>query len=221
METNLKQRVVGALVLLALAIIFLPMLFDDKASFSQNMALSSKIPAPPKKPSMETIITLQPPATAHQQLISTKAAMLPSLIKAPSTVAVGDQSRETPAKTSLAPAPQSSVLPKIALKIAKPDVSKIQHEQALAAANAWVVQVGSFVELGKAQALQQQLRQQGFTVFLHKTTLTHQHLARVLVGPVIKRQQALQLQAQLEKSLHISGKLMTFTPGSPSATQAN
>jgi DedD protein len=46
METELKQRLIGASVIIALAVIFVPMLFDD-SKVNQNQTLSIKIPDQP------------------------------------------------------------------------------------------------------------------------------------------------------------------------------
>ena len=47
METALKQRLLGAAVLVALAVVFLPLLVTGPAPDSGASAVSLRVPAPP------------------------------------------------------------------------------------------------------------------------------------------------------------------------------
>lgn len=59
MEINLRQRIIGGVVLIALAIIFLPLLFKSHTPRSKQMMMETSIPAAPAKPSMQPTITMQ------------------------------------------------------------------------------------------------------------------------------------------------------------------
>jgi len=54
MDHDLKQRVVGAIVITALAAIFVPMLFDDPVQEGGRFSNELKIPEPPSKPFSRT-----------------------------------------------------------------------------------------------------------------------------------------------------------------------
>ena len=51
MDTKLKQRLIGGAVLIALAIIFLPMLVQGPAPDSGVGDVSTRVPATPARPS--------------------------------------------------------------------------------------------------------------------------------------------------------------------------
>lgn len=55
METKLKQRVIGALVITALLIIFLPAFFKGSSTSQPSVSMSEQIPSPPPKPTVSSI----------------------------------------------------------------------------------------------------------------------------------------------------------------------
>ena len=62
MNQNTKQRLVGTIVLLALALIFLPILFDGDGDYRPR--LSSRIPGPPAVPPLEEPVPTRPDISA-------------------------------------------------------------------------------------------------------------------------------------------------------------
>jgi DedD protein len=67
MDHELKQRLIGAVVITALAAIFIPMLFDDPADTSASAVTDLAIPQPP--PTDATLVTAQElPANKEQVL---------------------------------------------------------------------------------------------------------------------------------------------------------
>lgn len=77
MEIKLKQRLVGVLVLCALAVIFIPLLFHSSTTVPKQARLLTAIPPAPAKPSEQTVITLQEDggavATASSQPVTASA----------------------------------------------------------------------------------------------------------------------------------------------------
>lgn len=55
MDSNLKQRIIGIIVLAALAIIIIPLFFDHAGRVMNEEKLSSHVPAPPSKPVMNVV----------------------------------------------------------------------------------------------------------------------------------------------------------------------
>ena len=59
MDINLKQRLVGAVVLVSLAVIFIPMILDGRDP-SVNYITKSNIPPKPERDFVSRVIPLQP-----------------------------------------------------------------------------------------------------------------------------------------------------------------
>ena len=57
MEIKSKQRIIGGFVLVALAVIFLPLFFKDNNSIQKPMTLDAPIPPAPPKPALPTTTT--------------------------------------------------------------------------------------------------------------------------------------------------------------------
>ncbi len=63
-----KQRIVGTVVLLALALIFLPFIFDGQGSYQDT--ISSRIPDPPAVPVLSEPVQSRPVIIADTELVS-------------------------------------------------------------------------------------------------------------------------------------------------------
>jgi DedD protein len=73
----------------------------------------------------------------------------------------------------------------------------------------WVVQVGSFAEEANAAELSARLREAGFTAFVELVSDASGTAWKVKIGPVIERQSAVQLAAELKQKLAIDGLVMS------------
>jgi cell division septation protein DedD len=73
----------------------------------------------------------------------------------------------------------------------------------------WVVQVGSFSDETNAQAMVEQLRQADFTAYSETVTNGAQTVYKVKIGPVIERQSAVELAAELNRKTSIDGIVMS------------
>lgn len=164
MNEALKKRLVGAAVLAALTVIFVPMLIDEPAAPEPQIR---EIPeAPP----------LQPFASS----------MLNSEIERPQPVEVDltvDQADELP------PQPQISLSDTASEKSAASRPAQVTPAPAAKPAvrtglKAWAVQVGSFSNADNAQKLVEKLRKAGFQVGdPERLDRRGKTLYRVRVGP--------------------------------------
>jgi DedD protein len=196
-DINLKQRLVGAVVLVSLAVIFIPMILDGRDP-SVNYITKSNIPPKPERDFVSRIIPLNPSPVPQPEILEPKVISEP--LKTDSEPMVdAEQPAEAEARTQkkdqkAAPQPVAKPKPKVAAKpkaVAKPKTGL----------SAWAVQVGSFSSKENAYALRDKLRKQGFTAFVDTLYNKDTPAFRVRVGPEIKREQADALQAKLAKQL--------------------
>jgi len=54
MDTRFKQRIVGAIVIIALGVIFLPMFFDNGEDYPEQTARTNLVPTLPERPTIST-----------------------------------------------------------------------------------------------------------------------------------------------------------------------
>ncbi|WP_425318834.1 SPOR domain-containing protein [Pseudomonas nitroreducens] len=216
LDKGLKQRVVGALVLLALAVIFLPMLFSREDEVRQVVVEAPVMPKPPAMPTVEVQPTEVPEPQAEDAdngvpPAETAAAQAPS---APIASLPAQQSQPAQPK---APAPQP-VAPKPAAPAQQPAQASAapaapaqQPAQRLDSNNlpvSWSVQLASLSNRARADELQKSLRSQGYNAYVR----SFDGMNRVFVGPVVERAEADRLRDQLGKQQKLNGFVVRFQP---------
>lgn len=169
MDIALKQRLVGASVLIALAVIVLPMLLGGRPESSVSESQKIELPPQPAKLDFETRrypIGETPPAL-QRQADEQPAKPLPS--PAPAARA------EPPPGPEAEPPPVSESPPPAAATVA----TETQADKA----DRYVVQVASFGSTDNANRLSGKLRGYGYAVLLDSVKSEVGTLHRVRVGP--------------------------------------
>ena len=191
-----KRRVVGTIVLLALALIILPQLFDGEGSYQPQV--QSRIPERP-------IITLlpepqqvrpamvgdsqSPSVTAEAQDESTE----PSLSFAPTGRAVIDNAREPDEVSSEARSEASAAT----------EAAQRPTLNAAGLPEGWVVQLGTFGDIDNASKLLADLLAKGYKAYERRSVRDAREMSTILVGPVIDRAEADRLLAELAAALDL------------------
>ncbi len=195
MEQRLKQRLIGAVVLVALAVIFIPMLLTGPV---ERHAMDVPIEIPPR-PQVMTVPGVPEPMPASDQ-----RQRLPTPVFSERQ----QLGQAQPATTSSGPAARPSARASVASETtttrsqggpastppAAPAASPSRAELA-----AWAVQVGSFGSQLNATGLRDKLRAAGFAAYVDTAEGNGQRFYRVRVGPVIERAEAESLKARLER----------------------
>ncbi len=193
---NLKQRIVGALVLVALAVIFVPLLFDF--SSRQEVDTTSQIPPRPEIKPVEIAEPVRPkeiiPAKSDEDMfqfgVDTKEE----------DSSMGNDSqplvKETPVAEKAAPM----------LKDEKPALSPEGIPVA------WVLQIGSFRDKAKAKALLDGLLKDGYKAFIREKKDKAGSLSRVFVGPLVLKKKLVQQKSAIDKKYRVDALLVHFEP---------
>ncbi|HIE1865129.1 TPA: SPOR domain-containing protein [Pseudomonas aeruginosa] len=200
LERGLKQRIVGALVLIALAVIFLPMLFTREDESRQVVVEAPPRPQSPAMPSVEVQPTEVPELQPGEEDIA------PEIVQEGSPAAT-----QPPAQAQAqAQAPAASQPPSQPQPPAAPP-SPPPAEKRLDANNlpqSWSVQLASLSNRARAEELQKTLRSQGYNAYIR----SFDGMNRVFVGPVIQRAEADRLRDQLSKQQKLNGFVVRFQP---------
>lgn len=189
MDSQLKQRMVGAAVLMAFGVIFIPVLLDGAGQDQQPTA----IPAMPKRP------VIPKPLALNQTPITLKGT-------AQTTDTSGTTPRpKTATKTTDDGQPSST----------KKTEQKQAIKQVLAGTDtgdlsAWVVQLGSFNHKKNAEQLVKKLQTDGYSVFIEVVSNDAGILHRVRVGPEMTHDKADNTRKRIAKKYAIEGGVMRY-----------
>ena len=210
MDSQLKQRLIGAAVLVALAVIFLPMLLkgpDVKEPDAAQVPLT--MPATPGEEyeTRELPLTMPEGAPAGGVLGMTPAE--PPAMPAPqasvsaSSVATAGPASMTAPAAAVEPAPVAAPAP---APVAPPEAAPA--EPAAVAAGKYMVNVGSFSNVANANGLVAKLRAQKLPVVADKITLSSGTAMRVRVGPYADRATAEAARLRAQESTGTAGKVV-------------
>lgn len=209
---GLKQRVIGALVLVSLAVIFVPMLFDEP--HTERSSKRIEIPEEPAFPAVDT----QPPESDDAQ---------PSTayhIEEPDQSASTDQSMSAPEQTASAQT-TPTVSPQPASEPSQPAPSNAGNTASAPAESpqssgstsesaaefsgslkgAWLVQLGSFGNPDNAVRLRDNVREKGYDSHIQKVVRGDTTLTRVFSGPFAEKAEAERVKKRLDAEFGVNG----------------
>lgn len=193
LDKGLKQRMVGALVLVALAVIFLPMLLSREDEMRRVVVDAPNMPQAPVVPE----IVVQPAEVIEPEAFPQEPVPEP---EAPLVAEMPAQ----PAEQKPAPAAQPAKPEPAATAPAKP-ASRLDANSLPVS---WSVQLASLSSRAGAENLQKTLRSQGYNAYIR----TFDGMNRVFVGPLIERAEAERLRDQLNRQHKLNGFVVRFQP---------
>lgn len=208
METTLKQRLIGAAVIIALAVIFVPMILDGSGR-EQSVALNMEVPPEPT-------FTFESELPDEKQLDE-----LPAIDHTEEKTVLSKSSNKTEAATKQTTTHEQvdakpPVVEKQVNAESKSSAKTIEatetHIKTNPALSAWAVQVAAFGEKDKALALQEKLLASNFSAFTEESGNANKTIYRVKVGPELQRENADKLRDKIEKEHGLKGSFVTKHP---------
>ena len=238
MDKQLKQRVIGAAVLMSLVVIFVPMLVSDPPTVNDDFS--------------DDVIPQQPPHTLSQDVLPSPDELVPDEPFVSNTVVVPDSADTTNVVDYPAPAEAEKTASLVTKKdeaeqttpsqpaiVAKkpekkpekksekkpekkPDAVKAEpaivqqkppassEKPTRQGLTAWVIQVGSFSTQEKADKLKNKIYKGGFPVFAEQSWVKNRNVFRVRIGPELDRKRAEAMLAKLKKELKVSGIIVRY-----------
>ncbi|MGF6202766.1 SPOR domain-containing protein [Pseudomonas laurylsulfatiphila] len=208
-----KQRMVGALVLVALAVIFLPMLFSRQ---DEQRQVTVEAPAAPQAPALpqvqvEPVVVPEPQALPQEPVpsddeIAQQESAVPVVPVAPAPAAKPVTPPPAPVP-ALAAKPATAPAQPITAAPGKPDTTQSRVD-ANGLSVSWSVQLASLANRESAEKLQKTLRSQGYNAYIR----TADGKNRVFVGPLIERAEADRLRDLLNRQQNLKGFVVRFQP---------
>ncbi len=220
MDRSTKERLTGAIVLVAVAWLVIPVFLDGPEEDGGTVRQGVDLPGQEGQPTRTRRIVLEPPPGREEKITDPPPATRP--LPAPS----GDggstaAAQETPAaepdtaapEPTAAPAPAAASEPQPEPKPEPESEPEPQpapqdevqatppgQQQPVAAGSLWAVQLGSFSNEENAEGLAADLRDDGFAAFLSRVESGGRTLHRVRVGPQGSREEAEKVAAALAKA---------------------
>jgi DedD protein len=205
MDQQLKERLVGAVVLMVAAVVFIPMILSGPPE-------PESAPAPPR----QAAAPARTPADFSSRIVPLTASETqpPRAAAAPSPAA--EPAREPAARP--APAPEPAPPPQAAAPSPAPappprtTASATPTAASREARAGWVVQLGSFSNARNAYALRDRLKDNGFAAFAESAGAGADAVTRVYVGPEPDRERAEKHVARLLEQTRLKGIVVRY-PG--------
>ncbi len=201
MNIQLKQRLVGAVVLVSLAVIIIPMLLPGEGGYTRPQQ-GSAIPSEPDYRFAPLPASPPAPPVAQAPPLPMETLPEPEMEKPEVAPAVKKTVPKATEKTDIQPdLPIDAATPKARA------VDKADDGQA----TAWVVQVGSFSSAKNAHALRDKLRKLGHATFVEAVKdKAGKSVYRVRVGPEVRRELAEKLQQRLVRDAKLEGIVLRY-----------
>lgn len=241
MESSLKQRLIGAAVLVALAVIFLPMLLDSPPPEPGTGTVTLDIPPAPGRDFETRALPLAPPpgrtdaATAApaddpNRVVSVDADAPDRVDARPEDAPTTPAGVSAPADTAAAPAEPASADPAPTGSPAAgpavaaeppPDAAPPRVPPAPRSDGRFAVNLGSFGNLANAEALLKRLKAGGVAAYSESIRIDGKPALRLRAGPFAARgdAEAARIAAQrIEPGL--SAGVVTLDASAPAPAQA-
>lgn len=207
MNDILKQRLVGALILLALGVIFWPIIFvqpGDKEAAQQRSV--------PERPGVSTRPLEAPSAGGMRASPDVARQEAEDIEPAPPIEPVRTAAPAAEPEPESKPRPA----PKPAAKTKTVEVRK-EAPQPLAMDRdglpvAWILQVASVSNAAKADELRDRLVGLGHKAHVKKVRANGKDLYRVYIGPKFERARLEDLQSQINSEFGVSSMIARYVP---------
>ncbi len=224
-EPNITQRLTGASVLIALAVIFLPLILDGQ---KKNKVLDSQIP---EKPISGEIILVNIGESTKEDIalsnsesdsnivqekgtskelstenLDSSATVTDTTIKQEAVKEVSVKSTRSQEKTTKAVV----AAPKPVIKDISTDTTRQTRPNYQS--SAFIIQIGSFGNTTNANNLVAKLKKAGYKAYLKTAQSNGKKISRVLVGPELKRPIAEAKIAKLNKISGLKAMVLIYDP---------
>ena len=210
MQQSTKQRIVGTVVLLALALIFLPIVFDGQGSY--QAPISSRIPEPPEVPVLAEPIPTRPVIIADsleepepENPSAQQSSEAEQDAGAP-TIATGSDTAPV-AETDAADDESDGVEVVTSLPAFSRDVPQFGDD---GLPEGWSVRLGSFADYANANNLVQRLLEAGYRAYTRNIPSDRGDLTGVFVGPWVDRMRVEEYQRELQAQFQLAGIVVPY-----------
>ncbi|MFT4822592.1 MAG: DedD protein [Halioglobus sp.] len=207
MNDILKQRLVGALILVALGVVFWPIIFVEPGDAAleelrripaRPVVDTAPISAPDKKGLRESMpLESRKEVQRQQEAIDSAQKAFPSVAQA---------AGEKPAVKTIQPKTSKSTK---RTRTEAPIKPAIDSE---GVPIAWILQVASVSQAEKAEELRKRLLTLGYKAYVKKIQRSGDSLLRVYVGPKFERAKLDKMKAEIDREFGVRSMVLRYIP---------
>ncbi|MDG1933080.1 MAG: SPOR domain-containing protein [Luminiphilus sp.] len=200
MDPLLKQRLVGTLVLVALGVVFWPLIFVTPQD--RDPVVLQPISGRP--------VIDQSPIAEPESYQKSVAEALPN---APTTPAAVQSDADLGTRTEidaleLRSLPPADALATVSPRIDPPAGEPLIDEQGVAVF--WVLQVATVGSAARAAEIVDGLRERGYKAFSKRYIRVDDELFRVQVGPNAEREVMARIKTEIDQALRVDSKILRY-----------
>ncbi len=203
MERALKERIIGATVLVVVVVLVVPIFLDGPPADGEIVTERVLLPGQSDQETQTVVLErdrTEPVPAANTsddagEPASPVAAEPEQQDEPPEPVVIR---RPEPSTMSAKPEPEPEAEP----ERASPAAAEAAEPEPTSSTGMWAVQLGSFSNKDNAERLAADLRKQGYAAFLSKLETDNGTLHRVRIGPQKDRDAAEAIAARLAKADH-------------------
>lgn len=193
MDVRIQQRLVGALVILALVFLIVPVVLDGDGRIPEKI---TQIPPKPKRPDLSHIRVAEPTVD-----------VLPALPEPPVTAETDSAEADTASAGADTPDTETAPVEPVPVTAPEPEPASTPDSRA------WSVQVASFRDSARAAELRDELREQNYDTYVNEVLLSDGSLfTQVLVGPDADLERVRRLQQNILDQTGLQGLVVRFQP---------
>ncbi len=190
---NIKQRIIGAIVLVSLGIIFIPLLLNGGLDSKQSIS-GTNIPPRPKTLKWELVEPPKAKKTPQAKVIVSKPIFSSSAKPKPKPVS-------KPVRTVASkPVKEKTITKQQYKQASKPATARID--------SAYTLQIASFRKKSNAVALRNKLKNKGFKAYIERTSTAKGKVYRLRAGPYLQFEQISRQKKKIEKQFKVSNTLI-------------
>lgn len=189
-----KQRIFGALIIVSLAVIFLPMMFDEPHEERTSRAID--IPAQPDSPGTRIDAPREPEPVDEPEP--------PASVDAPDPAQPEARTEVDPAPQETAPEERPEPESDAIAQQTEPQAEE-QVPDSAALEGSYLVQLASFGSSDNARRFRDQARNAGFEAYVEEFSRDGDRYHRVFSGPFVDRDAAESAKSDLDDALGIEG----------------
>ena len=213
MEQRLKNRLVGASVIVAAVVIFVPEYFEDPATVEEGSTAEQS----PEAEFSSRIVPIDQEAVVEVEAQSTPAVEeaievaedepQPSGLSEPEAVSGATTEPEALTADTESPRSEGKPIPRV-----KPSLAPDEGGERVGL-TVWAVQLGSFSIGQNALALRDRLREQGYAAFVQTVVAETGSITRVYVGPELFKEQAESVRKRLVSETSLEAMVVRYPRG--------
>jgi len=208
---NFRQRLVGALILLALGVIFWPIIFvqpgDDTTAELGAIPPRPDVSTEPLPPPETTGLRDAQPVAARRQALEAETPPSPP---APPSAGTGErgagEAGEKPAQTSTDAAQKPL---ERAARDTPPEPLELDSDGVPVA---WMLQVASVSSRDKALALRSRLLEMDHKAYVESVTADGRELHRVYIGPKFEKAKLAKLRDEIDAEFGVTSMIRRYIP---------